>query len=64
VKYAESQNDLDALPWTPLGSFSSKENILWAMREAMFVQLRITSGPDKWLLTGLEMLGKPGGGRL
>lgn len=64
IKYGENQNELDSLPWQSLGSFSVRENILWAMREAMFVQLRISSGGVKWLLTGIELIGKQGGGRL
>jgi hypothetical protein len=64
VRYAENQDELANLPWESLGTFSQKENILWAMREAMFVQFRITSSGLKWLLSGLEILGSGGGGRL
>lgn len=63
VRYAETQNELPNLPWESLGTFSARENVLWCMRETMFVQLRISSGGVKWLLSGLEFVGKPGGGR-
>jgi hypothetical protein len=63
VRYAEQQDELPGLPWEPLGSFTDRENVLWCMREAMFVQLRISSAGVKWLLSGLELIGKPGGGR-
>lgn len=63
IRYAERQDDLPLLPWEPLGTFSDRENVLWCMRESMFVQFRISSGAVKWLLSGLELVGKPGGGR-
>lgn len=64
IRYAQHQDDLPLSPWEPLGQFTRRENLLWVMRETMFVQVRISSGPQKWVLSGLEFNGKPGGGRL
>lgn len=64
VKYAERQNDLDATPWETVGPISGKESLQYLMRETMFCQFRLTSPGRKWVLSGIELLGTAGGGRL
>lgn len=63
VKYAERQDELDQLGWTAVGGLTGKENIQYLMRETMFVQFRMNSSGLKWLLSGIELVGVPGGGR-
>jgi len=64
VRYGERHDDIDAAPWETVGVISGKESLQYLMRETMFCQFKLTSPGWKWLLSGIELVGTGGGGRL
>jgi len=64
IRFGETQAECEGATWEDLGTFSASENMLYVMRETMFVQLQLSSYNQRWLLSGLELLGKTAGRRL